>query len=135
MAATTATRDLIQAITDNGGFTYDPTTGTLVEIGSTDAYAIARPGTERVVGDAAVTREAFVVTVADILNEHADEIAQGAVLGGWFSEDRGQYLVELTDLVRVPREIALTIGEARHQEGILHLGTGEYIPTGGHGDA
>jgi len=127
--------DLVAAITENGGFTYDPAAGALVTIGSTTGYAIAVPGTEHVVGDATVTREGFAAAVADLLVGYATEIGNGAMLGGWFSGDRGQYLVELSEIHRVPREQAVRLGTARHQEGILDLATGEYIETGGTGDA
>ena len=46
-----------------------------------------------------------------------------------------QYLVELSEIHRVPREQAVRLGTERHQEGILDLATGEYIETGGTGDA
>src|SRR3954451_3529774 len=42
--------NLRELITTDGGFTFDPTRGTLIEIGSTAAYAIAVPGTEHVIG-------------------------------------------------------------------------------------
>lgn len=135
MTATIATPDLIQTITDNGGFTYDPTANALIEVGSTTGYAIAVPGTEHVVGTADVTREAFIAAVADLITTYADKFAAGAVLGGWFSEDRGVYLVELSMIFRVSREFAVEIGQILNQEAIFDLATGETIPTGGHGDA
>jgi hypothetical protein len=134
MTSSATTPDLVAAITDNGGFTYDPAAGALVIVGEADGYAIAVPGTEHVVGDATVTRESFADAVADLLVSYADEIAAGAVLGGWFSEDRSVYLVELSEIHRVDRADAIRVGTERHQEGILDLATGEYIETGGTGD-
>ena len=132
---TTATPDLITTIERDGGFTYDPTTGELVVVGRASGYAIAVPGTEHVVGGATATRETFAEAVAHILLTYADEITDGAVLGGWYSEDREQYLVELSEIWDVDRADAILLGTARRQEGILDLATGEYIPTGGRGDA
>jgi hypothetical protein len=135
MTQSTATPDLVAAITENGGFTYDPTAGALVVVGQADGYAIAVPGTEHVVGDATITRDGFAAAVADLLVGYAPEIAQGAMLGGWFSDDRGVYLVELSGIHHVERAEAIRLGTERHQEGILDLATGEYIETGGTGDA
>jgi hypothetical protein len=134
MTQSATTPDLIAAITDNGGFTYDPAAGELVVVGQADGFAIAVPGTEHVVGDATVTRESFAGAVADLLVGYAPEIAGGAVLGGWYSEERGVYLVELSEIHHVERAEAVRVGTERHQEGILDLATGEYIETGGTGD-
>jgi hypothetical protein len=131
----TTSLNLVKAIETDGGFTFDPADDALVVIGEATGYAVARPGTERVVGTQGITREAFAEAVADLLIEHAAAFCTGAVLGGWYSPERGVYLVELTDVLRVDRAEAVRVGTERHQEGILDLATGEYIPTGGRGDA
>ena len=128
------TTDLITTITQDGGFTFDATTGTLVTVGTRTGYAVAVPGTEHVVGDATITREAFADAVADVATQYADRIARGAVIGGWYSEDRGVYVVELTDILTWDRRTAELIGRIRNQEAIFDLATGEVIPTGGTGD-
>jgi len=132
---TTTTVDLLATIAANGGFTYNPTAGALVEVGSTTGYAIAVPGTEHIVGGADITREAFIAAVAELVTEHADQFAAGAVLGGWYSEDRAVYMVELTMIFHVDRTFAIEIGRITNQEAIFDLATGETIETGGSGDA
>jgi hypothetical protein len=131
----TTTITLIDTIEIDGGFTFDTTTNTLVKIGDRTGYAIAIPGTERVVGTTGITREAFAAAFAEIVIEFGDQLDAGAFVGGWFSEDRGQYIVELSEIHTVDRETAIELGTARHQEAILDVATGEFIETGGHGDA
>src|SRR5215203_4433188 len=41
---------LRELIDTTGGFTFDPTRGVLIEVGSTQAYAVGVPGTEHVIG-------------------------------------------------------------------------------------
>lgn len=127
--------NLIATITEHGGFTYDPVRDALIDIGTTTGYAIAVPGTEHIVGHAGITREAFAAAVADLLTEYADAFEHGAVLGGWHSAERDEYLVELTTIYRGTREDAERIGRETNQEAIFDLATGEEIPTGGTGDA
>lgn len=131
----TTSIDLVQAIETDGGFTFDPTTNALLAVGEATGYAIAIPGTEHVVGTTDITREAFAAAVADLVTDNAELFDLGAVLGGWYSPERGVYLVELSMIFRVDRAAAVKIGEWAHQEAIFDLATGETIPTGGHGDA
>lgn len=129
------TTTLLDTLATDGGFTYDPATDAVLQVGQATGWAIAVPGTERVVGTTGITREAFAAAFADIVTGYGDQLADGAVVGGWYSEDRGQYIVELTEIHKVDKATAVALGIARGQEGIFDLATGEYVETGGHGDA
>jgi hypothetical protein len=118
--------NLRELITTDGGFTFDPTRGTLIEIGSTEAYAVGVPGTEHVIGSG----ESFVAAVRALTRRYAVEIAdRDCVLGGWFSPERGDAMIELTEILDVSRAQAIFIGRARQQEAVLDLATGECIDT------
>jgi hypothetical protein len=130
--------DLLETIATNGGFTYDPKADKLYDTGDVEGYAIAIPGTEQIIGGYAVSRETFAQTFADVLTDPglAEHLATGAVVGGWYSPERGVYMIELTNIVTgLTREEAIAIGQLRNQEAIYDLGTGEEVPTGGTGDA
>jgi preprotein translocase subunit YajC/co-chaperonin GroES (HSP10) len=128
--------DLMKSIKDNGGFTYDPRTGGLLVPGKDQGIAVAVPGTEQIVGNGEVSRQQFAKGVQKVLMAHRTEIADGAKLGGWYSEDRNAYMVELTDVLPGDdREAAIAEGKKRNQEGIFDIGANEFIPTGGTGDA
>lgn len=129
------TTTLIDTIEANGGFTYDAATDTVLQVGQATGWAIAVPGTERVVGTTGISRDAFAAAFAEIVSAYGDQLAQGRVIGGWYSPERGQYIVELTDLLQIDRDAAIALGTERRQEGIFDLATGEYVETGGHGDA
>lgn len=128
-------------IEKNGGFTYNPRTGGLLRVGEAKGFAIAVPGTETVVGEEKVngkyiSREDFAKGVAKIIRAHKAEFAQGAVLGGWYSPERNQFMVELSEIFPPgDREGAIAVGKRRNQEAIFDLSTGETIFTGGSGDA
>jgi hypothetical protein len=127
--------DLMKSIKDNGGFTYDPRTGGLLVPGKDKGIAVAVPGTEQIIGNGEVSRQAFAKGVQKVLMAHRAEIAGGAKLGGWYSEDRNAYMVELTDLLPGEnRDAAIAEGRKRNQEGIFDIGANEFIPTGGTGD-
>jgi len=70
-------------------------------------------------------------------NVLANVIALGAggCVGGWYSPDRDVYLLEISEIHHVDRDTAVRLGARRNQEAILDLATGEFIPTGGTGDA
>lgn len=127
--------NLMTTIETTGGFTYDARTDALVTVGEASGYAIAVPGTERIVGTGSLTREAFADRFVDVVREFADLIDNGAYVGGWYSEDRDVYMIEITEIHNVDRDTAVAIGEARNQEGIFDLANGEFIATGGTGDA
>lgn len=127
--------NLVAAIESNGGFTYDLRTDVLMIPGEATGYVIAIPGTERIVGSGAVSREAFAARFVDVVREFADMIDNGAYVGGWYSDDRDAYMIEISEIHNVDRDTAVAIGEARNQEGIFDLATGEFIATGGTGDA
>lgn len=125
---------MISSLKENGGFTYDPKKGGLLEVGKHKGFAIAVPGTEEIIGSSDISREDFAKGVAAVVTKHHAKIAKGAVIGGWYSEERKQYMVELTE-IHPPddRAGAIRKGKARNQEAIFDLSTGETIPTGGTG--
>jgi hypothetical protein len=115
-----------ELIQTDGGFTFDPTRGMLIEIGSTEAYAVGVPGTEHVI----VAGASFIAAVRALTHRYAVEIAdQDCVIGGWFSPERGHTMIELTEILDVTRAQAIFIGRARQQEAVLDLATGECIDT------
>ena len=117
---------LRELIDTDGGFTFDPTRGTLIEVGSTEAYAVGVPGTEHVIG----AGESFVAAVHALTRRYAVEIAdRECVIGGWYSPEHGHAMLELTELFDVTRAQAIFIGRARQQEAVLDLLTGECIAT------
>lgn len=128
--------DLVAAIKVNGGFTYDPASNRVLQVGKDKGFAVAVPGTEQVVGRGKnISRDEFARSVARVVMAHQDEINNGAVLGGWYSEDRDIYMVELTDILPADdRAGAIAEGTRRNQEGIFDLSSGDYIATGGTGD-
>jgi len=130
--------NLLDTLKTEGGFTYLPETN---DFAPPAGFAIAVPGTERIIGNNLVTREAFAVAFADVaedLLKYAKEYTRPGVvqraIGGWYSEDRGVYMVELAEIWHVDRELAIDFGKARDQEAIYDLSTGEEIKTGGRGD-
>src|SRR4051812_6967806 len=125
------TTDLISEIKINGGFTFAPLDDRLIIVGEASGYAIAVPGTEHVIGTGSISREAFAAAVADVVCRYADMIADGVMIGGWYSADRDQYLIELTRIYHVSRAEAISLGEITNQEAIFDLASGEEIPTGG----
>lgn len=128
-----AAESLITSIHDTGGFTFDPRKGGLVEVGKVKGVAVAIPHTETIVGHGEnVDRDEFIKGVTNVIMQYGEAFANGAMLGGWYSEDRSVYMVEVTDLVP-DREEAIKLGKQRNQEGVFDLGTGEYIDTGGTG--
>lgn len=131
------TTDLLNAITTGGGFTYNPATDLLIEVGSVHGYAIAIPGTERHLGKCGVTREQFAEQFANLLSDPLMQVylKDGALVGGWYSPEKDVYMIELSDIWDVPRDIAVSVGKYEGQEAIFDLYTGEEIPTGGTGDA
>ena len=119
---------LRELIDTNGGFTFDPTRGVVIEIGSTEAYAVAVPGTEHVIGAGA----SFVAAVRALTGRYAVELADPSrecVIGGWYSPERGHAMIELTEILDVTRAQAIFIGQARQQEAVLDLLTGECLDT------
>jgi hypothetical protein len=131
---------LFQAIEKNGGFTYDPRTGGLLEAGKSAGYAVAIPGTEQIVGEEKVNaddinREDFVNGLKKIIKEHQGSLGNGMVLGGWYSPERNQYMVELSQILPPDkRQDAIEVGADRNQESVFDLATGENIFVGGTGD-
>jgi hypothetical protein len=119
---------LLDTIVTDGGFTFDPHSGGLLRIGQASGFMVAIPGTEQLLGPADLTREQFATRFAVL----ARSAPAGAYVGGWLSPDRG-FMIELSELY-ADRGRAVALGVARGQEAILDLTTGEFIPTGGHGD-
>jgi hypothetical protein len=128
--------DLQAEIKGKGGFTYNPRTGKVLEVGKDKGFAVAVPGTERSLGKGDMSKREFQSAVADVIMSRQTEITNGAVVGGWYSPDRDQYVVELTHILDPSkRDAAIAEGKRRNQEAIFDLATGETIPTGGFGDA
>jgi hypothetical protein len=131
---------LFNAIEKNGGFTYDPATGGLLETGKSAGYAVAIPGTEEVVGEEKVNaddikRQDFIDGLKKVIEDHRGQLGNGLVLGGWYSPERNQYMVELSQVLPADdRQGALEIGADRNQESVFDLATGENIIVGGTGD-
>lgn len=125
--------DLLDTLRTDGGFTYDPRGDHLVSIGGEAGYAIAVPGTERVVGSGKITRATFADAFVVIVREYGALLDHDAYIGGWYSQDRDAYLVEVSELWPIDRDSAVALGCARNQEAILDLATGEFIGTGGTG--
>lgn len=130
----TLTPDFRSIIQEQGGFTYNPLTHGLLEVGKDRGFAVAQPGTEHIVGNDTISREQFETAIADLAEQNRDKIEAGAMLGGWYSPDRKVYMVELTDIVPDHDE-AVRLGVERNQEAIFDLSTGDTIGTGGTGDA
>lgn len=125
---------LLDVMTAEGGFTYDPRADELVRAGEAAGYAIAVPGTERVVGSGSISREEFADAFVALVRSYGDMLGEGACIGGWYSPERDVYLIEISEIYHVDRDTAIRLGTARHQEAILDLATGELIPTAGGGD-
>jgi hypothetical protein len=123
----------LQNAMDEGGFTFNPRKGNLLQVGKIKGVAVAKPGTETVIGNGDISRADFIQKVANVIEKHGDAFANGSMLGGWYSPDRDIYMVEVTDLFP-DRESAIIAGKERNQEGVFDLGTGDYIDTGGTGD-
>jgi hypothetical protein len=121
---------LLDKITADGGFTYDPGTDSFVSVGEATGYVIAIPGTEMLLGSAGMTRDQFAARFAALVSDAVT--GHGVYVGGWLSPDRG-YLIELSEVHNVDRATAIAIGVARNQEAIMDLATGEFIDTGGTG--
>jgi hypothetical protein len=132
---------LLDTLIADGGFTYDPQAGALVELGSVAGYAIAVPGTERVVGNGSLTdhedaAERFADAFTATVRAYDGQFLAGEwAVGGWYSPERDAYMVEISVIFRGSREAAVALGRARNQEAIFDLATGETIVTGGTGDA
>jgi len=134
--------NLLDTLKSDGGFTYVPDTDVL---NPASGYAIAVPGTERIIGNNLITREAFAQAFASVVtdlwqyakpNETFGDFSVETAVGGWYSEDRGVYMIELTEVWHgMTRAQAVAVGATRDQEAIYDLSTGEEIKTGGRGDA
>lgn len=130
---------MLKEIDENSGFTYDPKSGRLLQVGKDKGFAIAVPGTETVVGVEKVNaddinRADFARGVAQVIMKHKALIDHGAVVGGWYSPERNQYMVEISQIIpENQKDKAIQLGMDRNQEAIFNLGTGETISTGGTG--
>lgn len=124
---------LTKSLHDDGGFTFDVRNGGVVEVGSVQGVAVAVPGTETSI-PADGGPQAVKAAMISMIGRYQKDIANGAMIGGWYSKERDEYVVELTQLVP-DRDTAVRLGQKRNQEGVFDMETGEYIPTGGTGDA
>jgi len=120
---------LLDVITTDGGFTFDPGTGDLLRVGECTGFMIAIAGTEMRLGPAELTRDQLAARFAALVSG----APAGVYVGGWLSPERG-FMIELSELHVCDRASAIAMGMGRGQECILDLATGEFIPTGGNGD-
>jgi hypothetical protein len=125
---------LLDVMEAEDGFTYDPRADLLITSGQATGYAIAVPGTERVVGSGSISREDFADEFVSLVRSYGDLLGEGACIGGWCSPERDVYLIEISEIHHVDSDTAVRLGTARNQEAILELATGELIPTGGNGE-
>ncbi len=121
-AVTIPAAELLDALTRHGGFTYDPHTGHMLNAGDREGWVISRAGTER-----HVTRDDFESTLSRVLADWGEELAGGALLGGWYSPERDVFMVELSDVFDVDRVTALVIAAERDQEAAYNLATGDTV--------
>lgn len=128
--AVATTADILAALVDDGGFTFDPATRTMISIGDRDGWAIARAGTERIIGRDVVAD----VFAAEFDRVDRDARESGALVGGWYSDQRRVYMLEITDVHTVDRDTALVLGMRADQETVLNLGTGELAAVPQWGD-
>lgn len=119
---------LLKEVKEQGGFTFDAKKNSLIHVGDTKGFVVARPGTEEIVGHGSVGREEFAQGFANVIEKHYDEIAGGAKIGGWYSSDRDAYMVELSDIY-TDRDTAIKAAQKGHQEALFDIGSGEEIPT------
>lgn len=129
-----STLTVFESLKADGGFTFDPAAGTMLRIGSATGWAIAIPGTERIVGHGELDANAFANAFADVVLAYGPDLLAGRYVGGWYSPDRDVFLIELTDILHIGRDAAIAIGRARGQEAVLDLASGECVDTGGCGD-
>ena len=54
------------------------------------------------------------------------EMDHGANIGGWKSTERSAYMAESSEIHHISREDAIKLGEARNQEAILSMESGEF---------
>lgn len=126
MTATVPAVELLDALRTDGGFTWDPSTGHLLRAGDRIGWAIARPGTERIIG-VTLDPEAFAGELSVLLADYAADIDAGALVGGWHSPERDVWMVELTDVYVVDEGQAVLLGALRGQESVFNLGTGASV--------
>jgi hypothetical protein len=126
MTTTIPAVELLERLRTDGGFTFDPSTGRLVNVGDRIGWAIARPGTERIIG-VTLDPAAFESELSVLLADYGEEIAGGALVGGWHSADRDVYMVELSDVYVVGEGQAVLLGALRGQESVFNLGTGRTV--------
>lgn len=117
--------DLAVMLATDGGFTFDPSTGQAVNVGDRVGWAVARAGSERVIGPD-VDVDAFAAAFAAAESEAR---ATGGLVGGWYSRERRTYMCEVTDVHDVDRATALVIGMTADQETVYDLATGEVAPV------
>lgn len=125
VASPTQVRDRLAT---DGGFTFDPHTATLIHLGDRDGWAIARAGSERIIGPTLDDSAEFLAAFLGAWDEAA---TTGGLVGGWYSDQRRTYMVEVTDVHECDRATALVLGMQADQETVVNLRTGETaaVPT------
>lgn len=123
--------DVRSRLATDGGFTFDPTTGTLVHTGDRTGWAISRAGTERLIGPTLDDSAAFLAAFLDAWEEAR---TTGGLVGGWYSDQRRTYMCEVTDVYDVDRATAVVLGMRADQETVCDLATGEVAAVPQYGD-
>lgn len=114
--------DIVARFATDQGFTFDPDTGSMVFVGDRDGWAVARPGSERLIGATLDDRQAFVNA---FIGAYMEARESGALVGGWYSRERNVYMCEVTDMHTVDRATAVVLGLAADQETVMNMRTGE----------
>ena len=119
--------DLAAKVLADGGFTYDPNTGTF----PTEGIAVAVPGHSVI-----ATREAFEANDEQIILDYIDKMAEdGAddlMIGAWHDTANDEIVLDRVEVVADIDE-AKRLGADRDEQAVYNLATGEEIPTGGTG--
>ena len=119
--------DLAAKVLADGGFTYDPNTGTF----PTEGIAVAVPGHSVI-----ATREAFEADPRKFINDYMrqmrDDGVEDLMIGGWHDTANDEVVLDRVEVVADLDE-AKRLGADRDEQAVYNLATGEEIPTGGTG--
>jgi len=121
------TPDLAAKVLADGGFTYDPDTGTFPDEG----IAVAVPGHSVI-----AKRDAFEADpdkfINDYLRQMRDDGVTDTMIGGWYDTANDEVVLDRVQVV-ADRDEAMRLGVSRDEQAVYDLSTGEEIPTGGTG--
>lgn len=123
--------ELVDKVTTDGGFTYDPRLSTYAEHG----FAVAVPGNSKIISDADWSDRMTAVNEIDsYLAAHADEFDTNSRLhlGAWHDEEHAEVVLDLSEIFEDQRE-AIKAGADRNEQAIFDLDSFSEISTGGTG--